>query len=66
MFTLPSLVALPSATAITTHWSAVLRSWIIQVTVMSYSSLITLDELSEDVVLVTEGAIEWYKENKIR
>ena len=59
MSTLPVLVTLPSAIAITMQWSAVLWAWIVQMTVMLYSSLVTLGETSVDVALVTDEAIGW-------
>ena len=51
---IPVIVTLLSAIAIITHWSAVLSGWIVQVTVMLYSSLVTLGEMSVTEVLVTE------------
>ena len=50
------IVTLPLATAITIHRSAVLSGSIVQVTVMLYSSLVTLGEMSVAEVLVTEDA----------
>ena len=59
----PVLFTSPSATAITTHWSAVLSGWIVQVTVMLYSSLVTLGEMGVTEVLVTGEATghDWNK-----
>ena len=54
---LPTLVTRSSAIAITTHWLAVLSGWIVQVTVMLYSSLVTLGLMVVTAVLVTEEAI---------
>ena len=52
----PVIVTLPSFLALTSHWLAILSGWIVQVTVILYSSLVTLGEMSVTVVLVTEEA----------
>ena len=61
----PVLVTLPSAIAITTHWSAVLSGWIVQVTVMLYSSLTAGVHTSMGVALITDGTIGQEKLLKI-
>ena len=53
---LPVLFILPSSTAITTHRSAVLSGWIVQITVMECSPLVALGAFSMTTVLVTEEA----------
>ena len=57
----PVLVTLPSSIVLTSHRSASLSGWIVQVTVMLYSSLVTLGEMSAAVVLVTEEATSYDK-----
>ena len=62
----PVLVNIPSAITIASHWSAILSGWIVQVTVMLYSSLVTSGETNVTVVLVTEEAIghKWRNHTK--
>ena len=48
------------ATAITTHTSALLSGWIVQVTVMECAELVTLGLLTVTWVAVTEDAIGKY------
>ena len=53
---LPDLVILPSATAITTHISALLLGRTVQVTVMECSVLFSLGVTSVATASVTDGA----------
>ena len=53
---LPSLVVLPTAIAITTHISALLSGWTVQVTVMECSTLLSLGVTSVATTSVTDGA----------
>ena len=59
MLSLPVLVTLPSSITITTHWSAVLSGWIVQVTVMECTSLVALGAFSTVVASDTEVPENW-------
>ena len=52
----PSLVVLPTAIAITTHISASLSGWTVQVTVMECSVMESLGVTSVAIAWVTDGA----------